>query len=443
MSYNPPPGDALNFSFLGQPAYNPPQGDAVNFSFVPTSTGGGPLALAARAALAIIGAANLVRIAPCPLRAVGAFLVSATAALSNQRHLILAALGRITLTGKRVNPKPPQGLGMKMHVIADPQRPEVVLDQFLRVWFFGQPSAVRVAYQVDDGPEQQPATTWENPNSPQPAVVRIDAAEIPGDGLTHRVTVSAWQQVGTTQSPRASISEYLSTPDMRPLAQPEWCGATLKRQATGLQYHSTGILPDLVEITWRHPGAVAIFAKRTQSGKDTIVKVGIADHQEERFMAEGISALIGNTTNPVDVYLGVAAIARGTYGAITWQAKPIKIKGFDGFQLPATPNPDAATWQEISYYQLQEAARLVIAAQLGASAPANLATIVSTTYTKLIYRIKDVIRKGGTVELDDLGTFAATWPQSGRSVTFAPSSGFKAGTKIGKVLTDAQAKEIL
>jgi hypothetical protein len=108
MSYTPPPGDALNFSFLGQPAYNPPQGDAVNFSFVPTSTGGGPLALAAQAALAIIGAANLVRIAPCPLRAVGAFLVSATAALSNQRHVILAALGRITLTGQRVAAKPPQ-----------------------------------------------------------------------------------------------------------------------------------------------------------------------------------------------------------------------------------------------------------------------------------------------------------------------------------------------
>jgi hypothetical protein len=69
MSYNPPPGDALNFSFLGQPAYNPPQGDAVNFSFVPTSTGGGPLALAAQAALEIIGAANLVMDRACPMRA--------------------------------------------------------------------------------------------------------------------------------------------------------------------------------------------------------------------------------------------------------------------------------------------------------------------------------------------------------------------------------------
>jgi hypothetical protein len=34
---------------------------------------------------------------------------------------------------------------MKMHVITDPQRPDVILDQFLRLWFFGLPSAVRVS----------------------------------------------------------------------------------------------------------------------------------------------------------------------------------------------------------------------------------------------------------------------------------------------------------
>jgi hypothetical protein len=443
MSYTPPPGDALNFSFLGQPAYNPPQGDAVNFSFVPTSTGGGPLALAAQAALAIIGAASLARIAPYPLRAVGAFLVSATAALSNQRHVILAALGRITLTGQRVAAKPPQGLGMKMHVIADPQRPEVVLDQFLRVWFFGQPSAVRIAYQVDDQPEQQPVATWENPNSPQPAVVRIAAAAIPGDGLTHRVTVSAWQQVGTTQSTKATLSEYLSTPDVRPLVQPAWCGATLRRQATGIQYHSTGILPDLVEVTWRHTGAVAIFAKFLKSGKETIAKVGVADHQETRYLAEGLSALLGYNWTPKDVYLGVAAIAKGTYGPITWQTQPLKIRGFDEFKLPATPNPDAATQQSLNAYTLREAIKGTLYDQLGPSRPTNLNTLIDTAYTKLIYRLKDVIRKGGTVQLDDLGTFAATWPQSGRSVTFTPSSGFKVGTQIGKPLTDAQAKGIL
>jgi hypothetical protein len=57
MSYTAPPGNALAFSFVGQPAYTPPLGGAVAFSFVPTSRGA-DLALAAQAALAIIGPAS-------------------------------------------------------------------------------------------------------------------------------------------------------------------------------------------------------------------------------------------------------------------------------------------------------------------------------------------------------------------------------------------------
>jgi hypothetical protein len=135
-------------------------------------------------------------------------------------------------------------------------------------------------------------------------VVRIDGAEIPGDGLTHRVTVSAWQQVGTTTSPKATLSEYLA---------PRTCGPCRPRvvrrhpQAPG---HGPAIsqhrqLPDLVEVKWRHPGAVALFAKFMKSGKTAIAKVGVADHQEARFMAEGVSAKLGYTfDNPIDVYFG-------------------------------------------------------------------------------------------------------------------------------------------
>ena len=299
-----------------------------------------------------------------------------------------------------------------------------------------------MAYQVDDQPEIQPAATWENPGTTQPAILRIDGAEIPGDGLTHRVTVSAWQQVGTATSPRASVSEYLATPDVRPTAVPEWCGATLKRQATGLQYHSTGQLPDLVEVKWRHPGAVALFAKFMKSGKTAIVQVGVADHQEEHFMAEGVSAKLGYTFAPANVYFGVAAIARGTYGAITWQSAPVQIKGFDAFQIPEPAHPDAATRQELDNYEFAAAILALLQAELGASAPVNLSTIATQTRLKLLLRIKDIIRQGGSVELADLGTFKANWSPSGRSVGFTPSLGFKVGTARGKPLTDAQAKAI-
>ncbi len=442
MSYTPPLGNALTFSFMGKPAYTPPAGGALAFSFQPTEATPGGLNLAARAALSVIGRANLVIVALKPMQALCALAVTTRGIMRSLGTLMFKALGRIALIGKRVTAKAPTGLGMKMEIITDPQRPEVVLDQFLRVWFRGQPSAVKVAYQVDDQPELQPAATWENPGTTQPAILRIDGAEIPGDGLTHRVTVSAWQQVGTATSPKATVSEYLATPDVRPTAVPEWCGATLKRQATGLQYHSTGQLPDLVEVRWRHTGAVAIFAKFLKSGKTAIVQIGVADHQEEVFMAEGVSAKMGYTFGLANVYFGVAAIARNTYGTITWQAAPVKIKGFDEFQLPSAPNPDAATWQAMGDGTLEVEVLAILRAQLGASAPDTLDLIVRRTQEKLYLRIKDIIRKGGTVELGDFGTFKANWSPSGRSVSFVPSLGFKVGTALGKPLTDAQAKAI-
>ena len=442
MSYTAPPGYALSFSFTGLSAYTPPPGGGIAFSFMATVATPGGLALAAQAALGVIGQANLVIVALQPLQAVAALAVTTPGIMRNLGTLMIRALGRISLVGKRVTAKAPPGLGLKMNLVTDPQRPEVILDQFLRIWFQGQPSAVKVAYQVDDQPEIQPAATWENPGTTQPAILRIDGAEIPGDGLTHRVTVSAWQQSGTATSPRASVSEYLATPDVRPTAVPEWCGATLKRQATGLQYHSTGQLPDLVEVKWRHPGAVALFAKFMKSGKTAIVQVGVADHQEEHFMAEGVSAKLGYTFAPANVYFGVAAIARGTYGAITWQSAPVQIKGFDAFQIPEPAHPDAATRQELDNYEFAAAILALLQAELGASAPVNLGTIATQTRLKLLLRIKDIIRQGGSVELADLGTFKANWSPSGRSVGFTPSLGFKVGTARGKPLTDAQAKAI-
>ncbi|MBK8639903.1 MAG: hypothetical protein IPN92_17105 [Chromatiaceae bacterium] len=231
MSYTPPPGHALAFSFMGQDAYTPPPGGALAFSFQPTEATPGGLDLAAQATLAVIGQANLVIMALKPMQAVCALSVAAKGIMRSLGTLMIKALARIGLIGKRTAAQPPRGLGMKMHLITDPKRPDLVIDQFLRLWYWGLPSAVRVAYQVDDQPEIQPAATWENPGTTQPAILRIDGAEIPGDGRTHRVTVSAWQQVGTATSPRASVSEYLATPDVRPTAVPEWCGATLQRQA--------------------------------------------------------------------------------------------------------------------------------------------------------------------------------------------------------------------
>ena len=433
MSYTPPSGNGLVFSFSEQPAFNPPGGKALTLSFASTSRESLPLAMRGSASLAVFGLASLY--VPAYLSALATLNVTLTTLLHSVGDLMLAAIGRVSLATRSVPPTAPRGLGMKMHLVTDPKRPDLVIDQFLRLWYWGLPSAVKVAYQVDDQPEQQPAATWENPGQTQPAILRIAGAEIPGDGRSHRVTVSAWQQVGTATSPRASVSEYLSTPDMRPTAVPEWCGAELLRQATPY-------LADLSRVRWRHPGAVGLFVKFTEGSKTTLAQIGVADHQEEEFLAEGIALLIHSAIGNLDVYFGVASVARNQYGPITWAVLPVTIPGFEEINPPAFLNPDRFSREELDSTELGDWVRDALAAQLGASAPLNLGTIVTRTQLKLWLRIKDVIRKGGTVELADLGTFSTTWGASGRGVSFSPSPGFKVGTARGKALTDAQAKAI-
>ena len=96
-----------------------------------------------------------------------------------------------------------------------------------------------------------------------------------------------------------------------------------------------------------------------------------------------------------------------------------------------------------------------VLAQLGAL-PANGATIIEQALYRLVLKIKDVVRKGGSVTLDDLGTFGVRWsasrtvrhPVTGvettlpaqRQPTFTASIGFKVGTRAGLILTDAEAK---
>ena len=109
MSYTIPNGDSLSFSFSGQPAYTPPSGDSLTFSFVPTAATGGPLALAARAALALVGQAHLVSMALKPLRAVGALSVRAIGIMRSLGTLMLKALARIGLVGKRTAAERPAG----------------------------------------------------------------------------------------------------------------------------------------------------------------------------------------------------------------------------------------------------------------------------------------------------------------------------------------------
>lgn len=379
----------------------------------------------------------------------------------------LQAKAKLRLIARQGTVQPPSGLGMQMKIVTDPYRPEVILDQSLRVWFNGQPSQCRIALKIDDSAEFQPAFLWQNPGVTQPAILKIDNAAIAGDGQNHLIKVSVWQAVGNRTSARATLSDYAKTPTVRPATQPEWCGATPIRQGETLYstdgYHSVmGHISDLTRIDWRHTGAVQIMAKvpvaneKTAGFHQSIVTLGYADHDETTFVAEAVGLLIGWRNGLLhEVLFGVASIHHGQFGPVTWANAPVHIREILHRPAgpPPTPDEQAGTARILDGAGLKNDIGQAIFAENGwtypgypgsSAADTKRRNIVNTSIDKTLRKIKDLIRRGGRVTLDDLGRFEARWNETRtvRSVAFVPSPGFIAGTRAGYPLTDAQAKAL-
>lgn len=353
----------------------------------------------------------------------------------------------------------PRGLGAKLQVIRE-RFTNTVLQQSLQVWVNTLPPGLRLALRVDDGPAVEAPFAWENPHGGLPAVLTLAGTALPQDGFTHYLTVLAWRETHGIASARSSFtfSVKLAAP---PVPMPDWVSARLLRQ-NGTE------LPDLVEITWRASTAVAVVANlRPQSSGQSAANValGAADRDESRLLAEGIGVrfeLQDNQRYPV--YFGVAGIRGGQQSPVRWGDAPLLIQASDGASTPTiiTPDTQAGTAHTlVSSIQPGTAStfktelQAAVLAQLGAL-PANGATIIEQALYRLFLKIKDVTRQGGTVTLDDLGTFGVRWstprtvrhPVTGvettlpaqRQPTFAASIGFKAGTRAGLLLTDAEAR---
>ena len=115
----------------------------------------------------------------------------------------------------------------------------------------------------------------------------------------------------------------------------------------------------------------------------------------------------------------------------------------------------AGTAVDVNYATLQANVFANVLTALG-SLPAEGQSIVNSTLDALVLKIKDVIAKGGSVDLQDFGVITAKWTKERlarnvhtgepiivpayRSLGFTPSIGFKTGTRNGTILTDVQAK---
>ncbi len=338
--------------------------------------------------------------------------------------------------------KPPPNLGARMVLLTDPLDKNRVLDQYLYVWFTSHPAEIQLTLQIDDAAAEAIHGTWGNPGDRSPALVKVDSARIPGDGLTHRLTVAARALLdGAPFGPPATVSLYAKTPNPKPNIIPEWVSATLLRQ-------TTDTLVDLSEIRWRHPGAVMIVARIPVrvGGKwgSRIITVAHADHHEAALRIENLGGALEYLGPQLrDVAIGIAAIAQNRFGPITWAARPLKIRAWNKLAVPPPADPDAAagTAEHLMDSWYKHHVRL---ATLRTFPPetAQKNTLINTALQRLFLKIKEVIHKGGSVAIDDFGRFEARWndARTVRGVGFVPGPGFKEGTRTGLLLRDDQVR---
>ncbi len=375
-----------------------------------------------------------------------------------RRPTPIRAQATLTVTAHALAPR---GLAARLNVIRD-RLTDAVLQQALNVWVQTAPPGLHLAVRVDDGPTVEAAFTWENPSSGLPAVLRIAATELPQDGFTHYLTVSAWRETAGCRSATATFTfkAQLAAP---PVPMPDYIGARLIRQ------NSTE-LPDLVEITWRASTAVVVIAQlRKQDRRYWVTaRLGVADREDTRLLSEGVGVRFPYPNDQrYPVYFGVAGLRSGRESPIRWCETPLLIQASDGKpqNIVMTPDLQAGTARTLkgavndpnyyTYFSLE--IRDAVRAQIG-TLPANGNTIISQALYRLFLKIKDVVRKGGTVTLDHLGTFGVSWtnPRTTRDKvtgvetvipgyrqpTFIARPGYQEGTKAGLILTDDEAKAL-
>lgn len=322
----------------------------------------------------------------------------------------------------------PRNAAAKLRLTTDPLS-KAITHQDLLVWWSGYPPQSQISLQLDDEPEFFPDWIWENPGVTERAIVRIDGQFIPDDGLTHRLKVRIRElKDGAPWSPPAIVPVVGGVKHLPTAEQPAWCGATLIRQAG----------PDadaLIEVQWRHQGAVKLMAKTEHSGT---VELGYADADESAFMVEDLGAQL--KTSAEQVTIGVCAIDGGQFGPPLWAVRPIELKWYFPPQI-VEYNRDRLTRVAMSHYALNT----YLVAQLRADPQTNVSNVLfigETTLRRLLLKIKDIVRKGGRVEIDDFGRFEARWNPSRtvRGIAFVPSPGLVEGVRLGRTLTDAEAK---
>ena len=288
------------------------------------------------------------------------------------------------------------------------------------------------------------------------SLLKSDSEIVPRDGLGHAVNFRLRYNVNGDAGAWVVVNNAFITYQMQAPASPTSLTVQLLRDRTDT-------IPDVVKVDWvknaSSPGTgIEIFATDHLGKKHSVY---VSNGPETTCRIENVSRFIVQDLGPAVARPYTFSIVANNISASsspTNAAAPLnitsKVKPVD----PPTPDEVAGTAVDVNYATLKANVFANVLTALG-SLPAEGQSIVNSTIDAMVFKIKDVVRLGGSVELQDFGIMEAKWtnermarnPATGapvvvpayRSLGFTPSLGFKTGTRNGTIMTDLQAKPVV
>ena len=287
------------------------------------------------------------------------------------------------------------------------------------------------------------------------SLLQADSQIVPRDGLGHAVNFRLRYNVHGDAGAWTPVNNAFITYQMEAPASPTSLTAQLLRDRND-------VIPDVVKLDWVKnavsPGTgIEIFATDHLGKKHSLY---VSNGPELTCRVENVSRFIVQDTGPAVAQPYVFSIVATNISASsspTLAATPLNITSKVKAVTPPTPDEIAGTAVDVNYATLKANVFADVLSALG-SLPTEGQSIVNSAIDSAVLKIKDVVAKGGSVDLQDFGVIEAKWtkerlarnPSTGapivvpayRSLGFTPSIGFKTGTRNGTIMTDLQAKPV-
>ena len=285
------------------------------------------------------------------------------------------------------------------------------------------------------------------------SLIKSDTQIVPRDGLGHAVNFRLRYNAHGDTGAWMPVNNAFITYQMLAPNPPTSLTAQLLRDRTDT-------IPDVVKLDWVKdavsPGTgIEIFVTDFLGKKHSLYT---SNGPELTCRVENVSRFVVQDTGPAvprAYAFSIVASNISTNSSATNAAAPLNITSKVKPVTPPTPDDIAGTAVDVNYASLKANVFADVLSALG-TLPAEGQAIVNSAIDKVVLKIKDVIRLGGSVDLQDFGIISAKWtnerlarnPSTGapivipayRSLGFTPSIGFKTGTRNGTVMTDLQAK---